>query len=147
MSELLGHLPQYVGIDEWEPPDHKWSFESERADWDKFFENHSEEIFLLLLFFGVPTFGILLETNLNEKFWYRVDVQNRITRNVLLLCEPKVVPEHNYYREYIDRLPMLVQNDSLDPTFLLNNFYKAMTSQAEDIDIYRKELDDDCRKE
>lgn len=123
MSELLGRKAKYSFFDEfevdmtaakeapgihspsdqWAPPDHKWSFDSERADWDEFFENHSVELFTLLLFFGIPTFSMLFETNLIEKFWYRVNVQNSITRNVLFLCEPKEAPEHNYYQEYVQK--------------------------------------------
>lgn len=131
MSELLGREAKYSFVDEWEPPEHKWSFKSEYNDWDEFFEKHSEGLFQVLLFFGAPILQILVESNLIEKFWYRIDVQNSITRNVLLLCEPKEAPEHNYYQEYVQK-----------------NFVNQLYIQIPNtINKMRRNLDDTCRKE
>lgn len=156
MSELLGRTLQYTFFDEWEPPVRAWSFEGETMT------SYDETLFNELIKYvyryrhssPLPLIPLELLDAFNDPrpfAWYNIAYQCQIKYNVMLLCEPRKESEHNYYQEYIGRLPPLGQNDledSLYLTRLLNNFYKALTCQIpETIEKYRKELDDACREE
>lgn len=114
MSDLLGRTPQYTCIDEFDPPNFEWFFESDQKkikkivdNWDVFFEKHSIELFIVLLFFNNPAFRVKFEADLKEMFWYRIDVQTSIKYNALLLSKSKKMPQRNYYREHVNNLLMI----------------------------------------
>ena len=157
MSELLGRTPQYTFIDELEPPVRAWSFEGETmASCDTTcFNELMKYVYRYRHSSPLPLIPLELLDSFNDPrpfAWYNIDYQRQISYNVLLLCEPRKEPEHNYYQEYVGRLTQQNQNDFKcdNLIYLMNNFYKAMTSLAEDIDIYRKEFVDAyvaCREE
>lgn len=151
-----GYESKFSCIDEFKPPVHEWSFESEimmSCD-ETIFNELMKIVYCYRHSSPLPLIPLELLDAFNDPrpfAWYNIDYQRQISYDVLLLCEPRKEPEHNYYQEYVDHLPLLKPDDprdSLEPTRLLNNFYKALTSQIPDtIEKYRKELDDACRKE